>query len=35
MLKTYQFDEDGAQMHCAICSGGEEVYMCDTEECSK
>ena len=35
MQCTYQFDDDGSQMYCSICSGGDEVYMCDTENCAK
>ena len=23
------------QMYCTICSGGEEVFMCDAENCAK
>ncbi len=23
------------QMYCCICSGGEEVFMCDAENCAK
>ena len=32
---AYLFDDDGTQMYCTICSGGEEVFMCDAENCAK
>lgn len=35
METSYLFDEDGSQMYCTICSAGEQVFMCDVENCSK
>jgi hypothetical protein len=32
---AYLFDDDGTQMYCTLCSGGTEVFMCDTPNCSK
>ncbi|XP_065883900.1 DNA (cytosine-5)-methyltransferase 3C-like isoform X3 [Dysidea avara] len=32
---VYLFDDDGSQMYCTICCGGDEVFMCDAPNCSK
>lgn len=32
---AYLFDEDGSQMYCTVCSAGNQVFMCDTPNCSK
>ncbi len=29
------FDDDGSQMYCTICSAGDSVFICDTDNCNK